>query len=343
VSVRRASGVIAIALLTGCVDRALTAPGSPAPAPDDRSVTRCTVAVSSRTVTCSGPQADASGLSTAASADRILGGQDVYVRLSSSGTAYDAGTEILSTNVTVENLTRSMMGTTDGATMTALRVFFQEQPTVTSGTGLVTVANADGAATFTGSAQPYFEYQQMLHSYEISSSRVWQFNVPATVLTFRFAVYLSAPVQDETASLLDRVWTGLTDGDWATASNWAGVAVPVPGSTVAVPPAALLSGTHSQPSLAAPTTVTNLRVGSGSSLALNALTLTASGNVDVVGTITGGQLALTGAYAMFGGTVDGLRITGGAVLQRAVTATGSVSVEDGSITAVDRTLSIAIP
>jgi hypothetical protein len=343
VSVRRAGALAALALLSGCVDHSLTAPGSGTPKPEPLPVALCSVVVSSRSLTCGDLRGDASSLSAAASADRIIGGQDSYVKLTSSGTAYDAGTEILSSNVSVQNLAQSVLGTPDGVVVSGVRVFFNTQPQTTAGTGTVDVLNEDGSDTFTSTAQPYFQYAQTLSPFQISSSKSWQFSVPATVTRFQFTVYVSAPMVDETSSLLDRVWAGLTDGDWGTASNWAGGAAPIAGSTVAIPTDSLLSPLHSQPSLAAPATIANLRVGYGSTLALGAQTLTASGNADVLGSITSGRLELTGASAYLGGSVDGLRITGGTVLQRAVKTTGAVSVEGGSLTAVDRAVTITIP
>ena len=50
------------------------------------------------------------------------------------------------------------MGTPDGSTVTGLKVFFHDGPTVTGGTGAVSVSNADGTGTFSGSGQSYFEY-----------------------------------------------------------------------------------------------------------------------------------------------------------------------------------------
>jgi hypothetical protein len=343
VSVRRGGALVALALLGGCVDRALTAPGSQTPAPDALPVARCTVVVASRSLTCSDAHGAEPALASAASADRIIGGQDTYVRLTSSGTAYDSGTEILSSNVTVQNLAQNVLGTPDGVAVQGVRVFFHNQPTTTSGTGSVDILNEDGSGTFTSTGQPYFEYVQTLAPYEISTSKTWQFSVPSTVTRFQFAVYVSAPMVDESSSLLDRVWAGLTDGDWSTPSNWASGVAPVASSTVAIPADSMLAPLHSQPALSAPTSVANLRVGFASALALNAQTLTVSGNVDVIGSITGGRLDLTGASSRVGGTVDGLRITGGATMQRAVKATSAVSVEDGSITASDRVLSITIP
>jgi hypothetical protein len=333
---------ILLPLLGACREVATAPVTAPTPHRDPNLAAVCTMNVAGRSLSCA-PAASPS--SSGASFDRILGGQDTYVRLSSSGTAYDAGTEILSSNVTVQNLTRSLMGTTDGATTTPVRVFFEEQPTVTAGTGTVTVANADGVDTFTSTAQPYFQYTQMLQSYEISASRAWQFNLPATVTSFRFAVYVSAPMVDETAasSLLDAVWHGLGDGSWLVSCNWRNSSTPADTSTVVIPAAATLDPGASQPLLSANDTIANLRVGTGSTVALGGHTLTVSGNVDAIGAITGGTTQLTGTSALLGGTTDALLITGAVGLQRATKATGAVTVTDGSLTASTYPLSIQIP
>jgi hypothetical protein len=331
-------------LLAACREVATAPLTAPAPRSDTRLAAVCTMRVAERSLSCASAPAPASGAG-GANLDRIIGGQDVYVKLASSGTAYDAGTEILSTNVTVQNLTHSLMGTTDGTTTMPVRVFFEEQPVVTSGTGTVTVANADGVSTFTASAQPYFQYAQMLQPYEISSPRVWQFSVPATVANFRFAVYVSAPMQDETAanSLLDVVWHGLSSVSWLSACNWRGGSLPADTSTVVVPAATTLDPAANQPTLSADALVANLRVGTGSSLALGGFTLSLSGNVDALGAITGGTTQLTGSGALLGGNVDALVVTGGATLQRATKTTGAVSVTDGSLSASTYPLSIQIP
>jgi DNA/RNA endonuclease G (NUC1) len=57
------------------------------------------------------------------------------------------------------------------------------------------VANADGTGDFTNTTQPYFEYDQKLDSGAVSTSRQWRFNVPATVGTFTFRVYVHTPLK----------------------------------------------------------------------------------------------------------------------------------------------------
>src|SRR5574342_891175 len=73
----------------------------------------CQASVSAGTLTCGESQAQASaGLNF----NLVLGGQGALVRLASSGTAYNSGTQTFSTNVTVENLVAQPMNTADGPT-----------------------------------------------------------------------------------------------------------------------------------------------------------------------------------------------------------------------------------
>jgi len=69
--------------------------------------------------------------------DLIVGGQGALVRLASSGTTYNAGTQAFASDVTVENLIAQPMNTTDGTTPDAggIKVFFHSGPTVTGGAG----------------------------------------------------------------------------------------------------------------------------------------------------------------------------------------------------------------
>jgi hypothetical protein len=138
---------------------------------------------------------------------KILGGQGIYVRLTSSGAAYNSGTQIFSFNVTVQNLTSSPLATADGPTRddAGVRVFFSGNP-VASPSGVITVANPTGVGTFTGANQAYFQYggkiggvdqgelgaDGILAASEVSTSKPWQLNVPNTVTSFTFAIYVAA-------------------------------------------------------------------------------------------------------------------------------------------------------
>lgn len=270
----------------------------------------------------------------------MLGSQDVFVRLTSSGTVWDAGTEILTSDVVVQNLIQQMIGTTDGAATDGVKVFFHSGPTVTSGTGTVTVANADGTDTFTSGGQPYFLYDEILQPYQISTTHAWQFNVPQTVGTFVFQVLLITTAPNEALPFLDKVWTGAAGPAWTDASNWSS-GVPDSASTVAIPPATFITSGN-MPVMSANADVTNLRVGTGSTLDLNTSTLRIWGNLDSPGAITNGLTWLSGPAAILGGNVDALAISADARVQRATKATGPISIT-GSLSVKDQTLTISLP
>src|SRR5262249_2497464 len=120
----------------------------------------------------------------------------------------NGGTQIFSFNVTVQNLSTLLLGTSDGATRDndGVRVFFGDGPTTTSGTGAITVANATGTGTFTAAGQSYFQYggqiggvdqnelgvDGILSTSETSSAKAWQLSMPNTVGTFTFTLYVAA-------------------------------------------------------------------------------------------------------------------------------------------------------
>jgi hypothetical protein len=127
----------------------------------------------------------------------IYGGQNMYVRLSSSNSSYDAGTETFSVDVTVQNLMNEAIGTPDGVTPDpdGIRVFVSQQPYSTSGPGEVIVANADGTDFFTEANQPFYRYSEILDKDEVSGSKTWQFNKPPAATTFSFKVLIETDVQ----------------------------------------------------------------------------------------------------------------------------------------------------
>jgi hypothetical protein len=334
---RTALAAALLPLLAACTDRSPLLPVAPT-APQPVAAAECTVNVHQQSVVCVDVRPAGS---SAVRADKILGGQDTYVRLASSGTTYDGDTDVLSTYVTVQNLLQKTIGVDSANAVVGVRVFFDQKPTVTSGSGTVTLANADGLETFTSSNQAYYTYAQSIEPFQVSSSRNWRFNVPESALVFVFTVYVSAPLSDYTGELRGPVWTGGGDGFWSNAANWQGGAVPDSASTVAIPADALISGAG--PTLDTNGAVSHLRVGSGSSLALNGHTLTAWGNVDAVGALTGGTLRMRGGSALLGGQVSGVQVTGGVQLQKATTASGSVSVQEGALLVKDQTLTISVP
>ncbi len=311
------------------------------PAPVMKSSFTCVVTVASRDMSCSETSEDASS-SSGVRANRIIGGQDIYIKLASSGTAYDVGTQILSSNVTVQNLAQTLMGTGDGVTVDGLSVFLVSEPVVSSGTGAVTVANPDGIGVFTGTNQPYFLYSEILEPYQISTSRIWQFSAPPTVDVFEFVVYVSVPVVDAEAKLVDAVWNGVATGDWFGASNWVGGSAPEDTSVVAIPRLSLLAVDAFQPEISADEVVSSLRVGEGSVLTLNGYKIEVTDNVDAPGSIANGTVRSTGASALIGGNFPALEVSGSARLQRPTVANGAVSVS-GTLLVKDNPLTVVIP
>jgi hypothetical protein len=95
----RAVAVAAVALAAGCTDRHPVAPGLQPPDGASLSRLECHVVVAVGSMTCA--HAAAPG---GVRPDRLLGGQNLYVLLASSGTAYDPGTQVLHSDVTVQNL-----------------------------------------------------------------------------------------------------------------------------------------------------------------------------------------------------------------------------------------------
>ncbi len=159
----------------------------------------CSANVPARTVSCMDAQAG-----NVSRSPIIVGGQNVYVKLTSSNLVYNSGTGSFAFDVTVQNLAPQAMGTSDGTTGdgTGINVFFQQLPVLTSGSGAVTVTNATGTnGTFLQANQTFYTYpgnklggDNILSQGETSSTLNWQFNVPASVTTFSFSVYVSANV-----------------------------------------------------------------------------------------------------------------------------------------------------
>jgi len=325
-------------LLAACADRSLTLPAVPA-APAPMAAAECTVSVADASMVCTDARRPSG---SGARADKILGGQEVYVRLTSTSGVYDSGTHILSTSVTVQNLLRQTMGVDSTSAVLGVKVFFDQQPVLVSGSGNVSVYNnGDGLETFTAGNQPYYLYNQAIKPFEVSSARTWMFSVDPGVTVFRFTVYVSAPLADYSGTLLDHVWEGDVGTDWQASGNWNLNTVPDSGSTVSVPADSLLAS-HTMPVLSADGVLTNLRVGYASTLNLNSHTLVAWGNVDAVGTLSGGTLWSRGSGALLGGNLGTVLVSGSASLQKATATSGAVSVT-GSLAVKDQPLTIKIP
>jgi hypothetical protein len=160
---------------------------------------KCVADVRSSTLSCGAPGAPAG-----VNADVIVGGQHSYVEVTSSNVASAGG--IFSFDVTLENLIAQAMGVdaTGAPVPSGIQIFFHSGPNTTLGTGIATVANADGTGTFTGANQPYFQYagpllgaDGKLTTLDTSGARNWQIAYAPGVAAFDFTLYVSAPMQYE--------------------------------------------------------------------------------------------------------------------------------------------------
>lgn len=183
-NLRNLAATFAVAALAACADQPVAVPvESPAASPA-LAVIQCRVDARAATVGCT----DVAG-GTARRTLVTVGGQNHYVRLASSGTAYDSASDVVSSTVTVQNLLATPLGTTNGTTPDpkGVRVFFA---TIS---GPVTVANPSGVGAFTAANQPYFQYDGILAPGATSPGALWRFRLNGAS-TFTFTVYVQAEV-----------------------------------------------------------------------------------------------------------------------------------------------------
>lgn len=338
---RRGAVLLLPLLAVACTDNTLLPPTPEATPTDILAALQCTVDVAAVAMTCTNLEP---GTGPGVAATRIFGSQDRNIKLTNVGGSLVAN--VFEINVTVQNLTQQALGTTDGTTLApnGIRVFFPNDPVVT-GTGTVSILNATGQAFITAPAQDYFQYDEVLQVNEISASKPWQFGVSdGAATTFTFTVLIQAAQPNESLPLNGPTWRGTVSSAWTTAGNWAGNVMPDSASSVMIPKASLLPMGANMPAISANTQITNLNVGTGSTFTLSSNTLTAWGSVDALGTITGGTLWMRGSGTYLGGNLPSVVISGGTTLQRSSTASGAVSISDGSLV-VDgsKPLSISIP
>jgi hypothetical protein len=194
----------------------------------------CTVDVRQGSVRCESAQPG-----TGAASGIIVGGQNQFVRLASSGVAVEADT--FKFNATVTNLTPQALGVDANGASDAegVRVFFHSGPTADGGGGPIVVEGAAGSAVFITGNKPYYQYAGGLDPQETSESIRWKFLLNGAT-KFTFKVYVSANVRypqgwvdispnsallqvGETAVLADtvrnQVGTGISDDvNWSSSN-----------------------------------------------------------------------------------------------------------------------------
>ncbi|HEX8693899.1 MAG TPA: Ig-like domain-containing protein [Longimicrobium sp.] len=180
------------AVFAACSDRnPLLRDGAVGPPPPVLAAVQCHVSVASKRFTCDVPVA-----SSNARGDVIVGGQNLFVRLTSTNVSFDVDT--LRADVTLQNLMFQPIGTTDSTTIDAggNKIFFHSGPTVTAGSGTVEVVTPD-TGTFTATNQPFYRYVGILRQNETSGPEEWKFHLSPGVEGFSFIVYVSAPMPRE--------------------------------------------------------------------------------------------------------------------------------------------------
>ncbi len=190
-----ARAVLALLALAACDRAGNPVQPSPERPPAPLASLSCRAEVRAGTLRC-GP---ADGLAPGARG-LVVGGQGRYVQLDGTSAAYDAGTGIYTVDVTVGNLIPQALGTLDGTAGDGkgVYVFFHAGPDATSGGTVSVVADTVGTSTATG--QPYYRYAAelggdgMLSQNETSAARTWTFQVPASVPSFTFQVFVAANV-----------------------------------------------------------------------------------------------------------------------------------------------------
>ncbi len=134
--------------------------------------------------------------------DVYFGQQGVDVFVAADSVRYD-GT-YFRFFATIQNLSTEPLGSADGRTPSSdsIMVFFSQLPTVTSGSGSITVDSVAGYNTFTASNQPYYQYPGLLPSNATSPPVDWVFGLPPTVQAFNFDVDVAAQVPDTSSGAL---------------------------------------------------------------------------------------------------------------------------------------------
>jgi len=192
--------VALLLVLAACSDTgdpvAVSTPEAPTPQPLLVQSVACQATLQPASVKCGTGE-----LPSSARGYILVGGQGLYVQVTSSNLVVGAGT--ISFDVTVQNLIPQPMGTTDGTTADpgGVRVLFASGPTTTGGSGNVTVANADGTGAYTAPGQPYFQYSGatigadgILSTNETSGTKNWQLNFDPGVTKFSFLLYVATEV-----------------------------------------------------------------------------------------------------------------------------------------------------
>jgi hypothetical protein len=116
-------------------------------------------------------------------------------------------------------------------------------------------------------------------------------------------------------------WTGETSTDWNTTTNWDNAAVPTSGANITVP-----TGASNMPALDIARTVSNLALGTSTTLNLNAQIFTINGAVTGTGTLTGSSAS----SLIIGGIAGTVNFTSGSRTLKDLTLAASATATLGT-------------
>lgn len=201
----------ATVVLAACSDRADPLVRSPearvAPVPATAFL-RCVASVQAGTVSCReiSPAAATGGASAAH-----------YIYYQSAPHALVSTNDYVATSTSIDfdlkfiNLVPQPVGTDDGTTLHSrgVRLFFWSNPTVTDGTGSVSIVQPSASGSFTGSNQKYHQWNEIIQSQDSSSTeKHYEFALTGTVNAVEWTFGVSTNMQ----------WAAITSASAATGS-----------------------------------------------------------------------------------------------------------------------------
>jgi hypothetical protein len=209
------AGFMALALtISACTDQDGVLPPIEIPEVPVMAKLTCTGNVQTRSLECRNTDTGAGPAASLANHDQlIVGNQGTYVTLRSSNITVDdaddgpGGDVDFNFDVTLENLLRQPFGTTDQNLLAphvdGVRIFFHTGPTATPA-GVAAVLNEDGSGTFTGTGQPYFQYNSVslggsplvssVRWGDTTTAKNWTLRLSSEVVNFSFTLYVASEV-----------------------------------------------------------------------------------------------------------------------------------------------------
>ena len=140
-----------------------------------------------------------------------------YIYLQSAPHALITTNDYVATSTSVDfdlqviNLVPQPIGTDDGVTLHSrgVRLFFWSNPTVTSGSGSVSIVQPSTSGSFTGTNQKYHQWNEIIQPQDTSvAEKHYNFAISGTVNSFEFQLGISTNMQ----------WAAITSASAATAS-----------------------------------------------------------------------------------------------------------------------------